>query len=175
MCTHHEYSCQDGTCVDLDSVCDGKIDCNDKSDEVGCQSIKFDGAYLKNLPPAQLVAKTNDKKVEVGINLTVLSILQLHEIHSNMKLQLELQVWWNDPRLEFSSLRKGKQQNAISLEQKKKLWLPTLAFTNNKEKMRATFDDDNSIGHISLNTNATSKLSPLHSLWKTRIFSGKQG
>ena len=119
MCTHHEYSCQDGTCVDLDSVCDGKIDCNDKSDEVGCQSIKFDGAYLKNLPPAQLVAKTNDKKVEVGINLTVLSILQLHEIDSNMKLQLELKVWWNDPRLEFSHLKKGKHRNSMSLEQKK--------------------------------------------------------
>ena len=175
MCTYHEYSCRDGTCVDMDSVCDGKMDCNDKSDEIGCQTIKFGAAYLKNLPPAPLLTKNHDAKLNVDMNMTILSILQLHEIHSNMKLQLELEVWWNDPRLEFSSLKKGKQQNAMSLEQKKKLWLPTLAFTNNKEKMRATFDDDNSIGHISLNPNATFELSPLHSLYKTRMFSGKQG
>ena len=159
----------------MDSVCDGKMDCNDKSDEIGCQSIKFDAAYMKNLPPAPLLTKKQNEKLQVDINVMILSILQLHEIDSNMKLQLELKVWWNDPRLEFSHLKKGKHRNFMSLKQKKKLWLPTLAFANNKQKMRATFDDDNSVGHISLNTNATFELSPLHKLWKTRIFSGKQG
>ena len=159
----------------MDSLCDGKMDCNDKSDEIGCQMIKFDAAYLKNLPPAPLQTKTHDEKLQVGMNMTIFSILQLNEINSNMKLQLELQVWWNDPRLEFSSLKKRKQHNVVSLEQKKKIWLPTLAFANNKEKMKATFDDDDSMGHISLNKNATFELSPLHSLYKTKIFSGKQG
>ena len=159
----------------MDSLCDGKMDCNDKSDEIGCQMIKFDAAYLKNLPPAPLQTKTHDEKLQVGMNMTMFSILQLNEINSNMKLQLELQVWWNDPRLEFSSLKKRKQHNVVSLEQKKKIWLPTLAFANNKEKMKATFDDDDSMGHISLNKNATFEFSPLHSLWKTRIFSGEQG
>ena len=159
----------------MDSVCDGKMDCNDKSDEIDCQSIKFDAAYMKNLPPAPLLTKKQNEKLQVDINVMILSILQLHEIDSNMKLQLELKVWWNDPRLEFSHLKKGKHRNFMSLKQKKKLWLPTLAFANNKQKMRATFDDDNSVGHISLNTNATFELSPLHKLWKTRIFSGKQG
>ena len=159
----------------MDSVCDGKMDCNDKSDEIGCESIKFDAAYLKNLPPTQMQTENNDEKLQVGMNMTILSILELNEINSNMKLQLELQVWWNDPRLEFSSLKKNKQRNVLSLEQKKKIWIPTLAFANNKEKMRADFDDQYSKGLISLTENATFELSPLHSLWKIRNFSGKKG
>ena len=159
----------------MDSVCDGKMDCNDKSDEIGCESIKFDAAYLKNLPPTQMQTENNDEKLQVGMNMTILSILELNEINSNMKLQLELQVWWNDPRLEFSSLKKNKQRNVLSLEQKKKIWIPTLAFANNKEKMRADFDDQYSKGLISVTENATFELSPLHSLWKIRNFSGKKG
>ena len=159
----------------MDSVCDGKMDCYDKSDEIGCQPIKFDAAYSKKMPPPPLQTKNNDEKLEVGLNMTILSILELNEINSNMKLQLELQVWWIDPRLEFSSLKKKKQQNVLSLEQKKMIWIPTLAFANNKEKMRADFDDEYSKGHISLTKNATFELSPLHSLWKLRTFSGKKG
>ena len=159
----------------MDSVCDGKMDCNDKSDEIGCEMIKFDAAYLKTLPPTPLQTKNNDEKLQVGMSMTILSILQLNEINSNMKLQLELQVWWNDPRLMFSSLKKKKQRNVLSLEQKKKIWIPTLAFANNKEKMRADFDDEYSKGLVSLTKNATFELSPLHSLWKIRNFSGKKG
>ena len=32
-------------------MCDGKINCNDKSDEIACQKIRFDQAYLASLPP----------------------------------------------------------------------------------------------------------------------------
>ena len=173
-CTFDEYTCLDGTCVHMDYVCDGISDCNDKSDEMDCQSITFDATYSNNLPPISLEARQNNKKIPIHIEMHISSVLELNEINSWMKLQLELQMKWIDPRLKFANLKKGGKKNMLSSEQKQKLWLPSLMFPNHKEKMKAVFGSD-SIGEIILAENASFDLSPLTSLIKTRIFNGKHG
>ena len=37
--------------IDIYGVCDGKLDCQDKSDETDCDSIVFDKSYLKYVAP----------------------------------------------------------------------------------------------------------------------------
>ena len=154
----------------MDYVCDGITDCNDKSDELNCQSIRFDATYTNNLPPLSLEARHKNKKIPVHIEMQILSVLQLNEIKSRMKLQLELHVKWIDPRLKFANLKEGEQTNILSSEQKQKLWVPSLTFANNKKKMKAAFGSD-SIGNIILNENAKFYQFPN----KTRIFNGKHG
>ena len=171
-CPSDEYTCWDGTCVKIDDVCNGKMDCNDKSDEIDCKSIKFDNAYFKNLPPPPFKTMSNEDKTPIWLDMIVLSVLELNEIQSMMKLQLELQAHWIDTRLEFINLKKEQHGNFVSLEEKKKLWLPSLNFANNKKKMKVMFEDDDSIGSIYPTENATFHL---HPLFKTRIFSGKHG
>ena len=173
-CTSDEFTCLDGACVNMDDVCDGISDCDDKSDELNCQSIRFDATYTNNLPPITLEAKRNGKKIPVHIEMHILSVLKLNEINSRMKLQLELHVKWIDPRLKFANLKEGEQKNMLSSEQKQKLWVPSLIFENNKEKMKAVFGSD-SIGDIILTEKASFDLSPLNSLIKTKIFKGKHG
>ena len=173
-CTLDEYTCLDGACVHLDLVCDGISDCKDKSDELNCQSIRFDATYTNNQPPLSLEAKFDKKKLQVHIEINILSVLELNEINSWMKLQLKLQMKWIDPRLKFANLKTEEQRNILSSEQKEKLWVPLLIFENNKEKKKALFEND-SIGDIILTENASFHLSPLSSLIKTRIFNGKHG
>ena len=173
-CTFDEYTCLDGTCVHMDDVCDGISDCNDKSDELNCQSIRFHATYSNNLPPLSLEAKRKKEKLPVHIEMNIFSVLELNEINSWMKLQLELHVKWIDPRLMFANLKLGETRNILSSEQKEKLWVPSLIFENNKEKMKAVFGSD-SIGDIILTENASFDLSPLNSMIKTKIFKGKHG
>ena len=171
MCSSNDFTCRDGTCVKLDYVCDGIMDCNDKSDELGCQLVKFDPTYMKNLPPTPFKTKSKEEKTPVWIEMIVLSVLELNEINSMMKLQLELQANWIDTRLEFKHLKSGQYANRLSHEEKEKLWLPPLRFANNKKKKKAMFKDD-SIAEILLSENASFHL---HPLFNKRIFNGKHG
>ena len=174
VCTSDEYACWDGTCVQIDDVCNGKMDCNDKSDEINCQSIKFPNhnSYMKNLPPPPFKPMGYTEKSPIYLEMIVYSVLELDEMHSMMKLQLELQVRWIDTRLEFTNLKSEQYGNIVLHAEKQKLWLPSLHFANNKKKMKAMFEVDNSIGSIFLTENATFRL---HPLFKTKIFSGKDG
>ena len=143
-------------------------------DLMNCQSIIFDETYSYNLPPLSQEARHNKKKIPVHIDMNILSVLELNEINSWMKLQLQLDVKWIDPRLKFANLKTEEQRNILSKEQKEKLWVPLIIFENNKEKKKALFEND-SIGDIILTENALFHLSPLSSLIKTRIFNGKHG
>jgi hypothetical protein len=53
-CHKEEFSCQDGSCISKDYVCDGVDDCNSGEDETGCRSItslfaKEEGFRLQGL------------------------------------------------------------------------------------------------------------------------------
>ena len=171
VCSSNDFTCRDGTCVKLDYVCDGMMDCNDNSDELDCQLVKFNPSYMKYLPPTPFKAKSKEEKTPMWIEMIVLSVLELNEINAIMKLQLELQANWIDTRLEFKHLKSGQYANRLSREEKEKLWLPPLRFANNKKKRKAMFKDD-SIGRIFLSQNASFHL---HPLFQTKIYSGKDG
>ena len=173
VCTFDEFACWDGTCVHIDDVCNGKMDCNDKSDEINCQSIKFPNhnSYMKNLPPPPFKPMGYTEKSPIYLEMIVYSVLELDEMHSMMKLQLELQAKWIDTRLEFTNLKSEHYSNRLTGEEKQKIWLPPLRFANNKEKKKAMLEDD-SIGYILLSQNASFHF---HPLFKTKIFSGKDG
>ena len=41
-----QFPCDNGVCVDRASLCDGRIDCEDNSDELNCSECKVDYARM---------------------------------------------------------------------------------------------------------------------------------
>lgn len=41
LCGGHEFACQNGSCISTNWVCDGDIDCEDKSDENNCSKFPY--------------------------------------------------------------------------------------------------------------------------------------
>ena len=86
--------------VNLKDVCNGRLDCPDKSDEINCKSIIFDQSYLRDAPPADygklqgpplqtvffllnfiFFYKGHEEKVKLNVSLTLESILDLGTVH----------------------------------------------------------------------------------------------
>ena len=157
----------------MSKVCEGHMDCQDKSDEVNCNSIVFDEAYLNYIQPPPL--NSSASKMPLEVNMTVESILDLDEVNSIMKLQLKMDLSWIDARLEFVNLKNDPNLNLLNLEQKRSLWLPEIIFNNNQDKQEANFEDKVSLGKIQMTPGASSKRSPLFEVKNARLFDGKHG
>lgn len=50
-CHEREFTCGEGSCVDLSHRCDLRVDCPDNSDEIGCEKLELPDEYLESLPP----------------------------------------------------------------------------------------------------------------------------
>ena len=115
-----------------------------------------------------------DGKVKLNVSLTLESILDLDEVKSLMKLQIEIKLSWVDSRLEFVNVDQA-EMNTINLKQKEKLWLPSLIFDNTNDKIEASFDDDKSNGIIDIEENARGQIAPLMELQNFKKYTGSQG
>lgn len=50
-CYDDEFTCNDGTCIELNQRCDLRAHCPDASDEVGCEKVLMPPEYISSLPP----------------------------------------------------------------------------------------------------------------------------
>ena len=58
-CADHEFTCDDGQCVDIGKRCDQILNCRDESDEQDCAILELKSGYNKMIPPFILVCIVN--------------------------------------------------------------------------------------------------------------------
>ena len=124
QCKTNEFTCNDGSCIDLEYRCDDNYDCSDRSDEKNCRQITIDNDYRN------IIAPTTDIK----LRLKVREITNINELGKTFDADLKFFLQWRDLRLKFNDLKENRNVlNALSL--KEQIWLPPLYFSNTKGKV----------------------------------------
>ena len=76
----------------------------------------------------------------VTIDFIVFSILEISEADSYMELAFELGLTWQDPRLIFYNLKDALELNALTQDEKLRIWVPQVVFENTRDKSKTIND-----------------------------------
>ena len=126
------FCCGDGSCLDSNSVCDGRQNCPDRTDEQDCQMVLLPSLYQyeKSFPPPVEVLENYQRTFENLVLPTEITIIDLLEIsNSGFDVVFKTELSWRDSHLTFRFLKDNPFYNELNQQTKDKIWLPDLQFS----------------------------------------------
>nr|XP_053637310.1 glycine receptor subunit alpha-4-like [Cherax quadricarinatus] len=137
--TNKQFTCDDGTCIPINQVCDRRTQCRDKSDETECSPVQLPRGYQTTLPPPSL---RQDHPLPVYLNITLSSFSSISAINNRFTVQLMVRMIWFDQRVRFIHLRRDRQLNIILPSEAETMWVPVVDFLNADSNQHTLVDDD---------------------------------
>ena len=141
-CSQTQFSCSDGSCVEMEKRCNGRVDCEDYSDEIECTVANILSSYSKAINPPP---RPGESKAKVMLSLKLEAILKLDELEEIMYVKYVLVTKWTDPGLEFHNLKMNVDENVLSQVEQIRIWIPKIVFENTKSKKTSVLDADSII------------------------------
>ena len=132
-----EFTCTDGTCINIKGRCDEVYNCNDHSDEDDCQMVFLDQSiYRKEYTPTT----TDGQALEVHLWGTIVDIDSIQELDSSYRIKFLLAASWSDPRIQFRNLKKDSKKNIVDPEVAYKMWIPPIYFPDSYGENKIGYD-----------------------------------
>ena len=121
-----DYTCADGTCLPIEKLCDLRDDCEDHTDEKGCDLLILPQDYRGE----KLPINPDGSPIGVYVNVSILAFMDIDTLKSSYLVDFVLSMKWSDPRLEFLNLKEVFYLNPISYGIMKDLWTPVMSMPN---------------------------------------------
>jgi hypothetical protein len=138
-------------------------DCNDGSDEVGCNIVSYHDNYNKEVT-------SNNEKSDLNTSVEIHNILSIDENRGKIRVTMRLILEWYDSRLTFMNLKIQKEFNVLSDSEYSRIWKPRVIYVNMETK-----DTEESLPPqitIHLNKLDTFSLANYNSLYSSRLYNG---
>lgn len=122
-CSNHQFTCDSGSCADLNNICDFYNECEDNSDESFCDVlIDPHHGYNKLISP---LVNRDGTQFNVSLHFKLVDVEEVSLKTGTMKMLIEMTLFWVDPRLEFKNLMSN---GTIYVDSKnaKKIWNPPI-------------------------------------------------
>ena len=147
-CDVDEFTCNDGTCIDVSKKCDFVNDCFDSSDEKMCDvlSMKHYGTdYNPAMPDISFGENKNIIPATVNVSMRLIGISKIKEIDMQFSAKLKLDLDWIDTRLTWMNLYKDKSLNMLFGYEKSMIWTPEIIFVNTENEETTKADNSSKI------------------------------
>ena len=108
-CKDGEFTCNDGQCIKMPERCDQLPDCEDRSDEKGCQLIVLNEGYNKDVAPFSYVPPCTDARIlpaQVNVSIELFSVMSIDEVDNSIDLKFEIKLEWFDHRLTYKTSKR---------------------------------------------------------------------
>ena len=144
-CTEGEFTCDNGDCILMEERCNQVPDCEDKTDERGCQLIDLEGDYNKNIPPIGKNTSEGSQgsliPARVSISITLMKVVEIEETDHSIHLQFQISLQWRENRVSFQNLKFETSLNALSAADIDQLWLPLVIYDNTDQQESTRLGD----------------------------------
>ena len=144
-CESDEFTCSDGTCTELEVICNYEKDCADGSDEEFCEAAnKQEGYYDIRLSPA--ISKFDLAPLKMQLFLD--RVIDIDMEANTMSLTIRMILMWVDPRLIFKNLMPNGQPTFVDDRVVKMFWLPKITLNTASMDSKYKFHLDKWPGRV---------------------------
>ncbi|XP_071524204.1 uncharacterized protein [Panulirus ornatus] len=123
-CLDRQFSCADGTCIDIQHRCDLEANCPDESDEVNCKYIRLPKGYDNANAPSRT---DQSGAIKIYLQIDLLSLRHIDLSNFKFTCELNMHLRWTDNRLEYLHLNHDETLNVVD-EDSELPWIPKLNF-----------------------------------------------